>query len=266
MSSRFAKAGDTIERLVENSFKAIDDGAYDLKRSASHDAISVKKAIFACKHAPLITEVKFSSPSRGKIREVGTPAEIAIAMEEAGATALSVLTQPYMFDGSLGNLLAVRKAVSIPLLMKDIVVSEVQIDAAKQAGADCILLIKAVFDRDLAEASIEKLHQYALNKELNVLIEAHSEDEYAECLAANYHLVGINNRNLADLKIDIANTERLIKKLGKGKSAVISESGIAKPADIQYLRSAGADAFLVGTSIMETDDIGTKVRELYNAL
>lgn len=264
--SRFANAGDTLKQLAENSFRAIDDGAYDIKRSINHDAIRVRKAILACKHAPLITEVKFSSPSRGKIREVGTPAEIAMAMEEAGATALSILTQPYMFDGSLGNLLAVRKAVSIPLLMKDIIVSEVQIDAAKQAGADCVLLIKAVFDRDLAESGIEKLHEHALKRGLNVLVEAHSEGEYADCLAAKYELVGINNRNLSDLKIDIANTERLIKKLGKGKSIVISESGISKPADIQYLRNAGADAFLVGTSIMETDDIGGKVRELYNSL
>ncbi|MEO9364053.1 MAG: indole-3-glycerol-phosphate synthase, partial [Nitrososphaera sp.] len=160
----------------------------------------------------------------------------------------------------------VRRAVSIPLLMKDIIVSEVQIDAAKQAGADCILLIKAVFDRDLAESGIEKLYEHALKRELNVLVEAHSEQEYADCLSANYELVGINNRNLSDLKVDIANTARLIKKFGKGKSAVISESGISKPADIQYLRSAGADAFLVGTSIMETDDVGTKVRELYNTL
>lgn len=264
--SRFAKEGDTLERLVENSFKAIDEGAYEMKRSASHDPLSVKKAILACPHAPLITEVKFSSPSRGQIRAFGTPSEIAIAMQDAGAVALSVLTQPYMFDGSLGNLLAVRKAVSIPLLMKDIVVSEVQIDAARQTGADCILLIKAVFDRDLAESGIEKLYEYATKKELNVLVEAHTEQEYAGCLASNYELVGINNRNLSDLKVDIRNTERLIKSRGKGKSVIISESGISKPADIQYLKSAGADAFLVGTSIMETDDIGAKVRQLYSAL
>jgi indole-3-glycerol phosphate synthase len=266
MNSRFVKSGDTIERLVENSFRAIDDGVYDLKRSVSHDALSIKKAIIDCKHAPLITEVKFSSPSRGNIRTFGTPAEIAIVMETEGATALSVLTQPYMFDGSPGNLLAVRKAVSIPLLMKDIIVSDVQIDAAKGAGADCILLIKAVFDRDLAEASMEKLEEYARKKELNVLVEAHTEQEYADCISAHYELVGINNRNLADLKVDITNTERLIKKYGKGKSMVISESGISKPADIQYLHSIGADAFLVGTSIMETDDVGAKVRELYHAL
>ncbi|HEY7508035.1 MAG TPA: indole-3-glycerol-phosphate synthase [Nitrososphaera sp.] len=264
--SRFAKEGDTLERLVENSFKAIDDGAYEMKRSASHDPLNVRKAILACPHASLITEVKFSSPSRGQIRTFGTPAEIAMAMEEAGAVALSVLTQPYMFDGSLGNLLAVRKAVSIPLLMKDIVVSEVQIDAARQAGADCILLIKAVFDRDLAESGIEKLHEYAAKKGLNVLVEAHGEQEYADCLSANYELVGINNRNLSDLKVDINNTERLIKNRGKGKSLIISESGISKPADIQFLRSVGVDAFLVGTSIMEADDVGAKVRELYSAL
>jgi indole-3-glycerol phosphate synthase len=264
--SRFAKEGDTLERLVENSFKAIDDGIYEMKCSASHDPLSVKKAILSCPHAPLITEVKFSSPSRGQIRTFGTPAEIAMAMEEAGAVALSVLTQPYMFDGSLGNLLAVRKAVSIPLLMKDIVVSEVQIDAARQAGADCILLIKAVFDRDLAESGIERLLEYAAKKELNVLVEAHSETEYADCLASNYELVGINNRNLSDLKVDIKNTERLIKSRGKGRSVIISESGISKPSDIQYLRGVGADAFLVGTSIMETDDVGAKVRKLYLAL
>src|SRR5574341_898772 len=264
--SRFAKAGDTIEQLVENSFTAIDDGVYDLEREVSHDAINLRKAILACTHAPLITEVKFSSPSRGQIRTFGTPAEIALAMEESGATGLSVLTQPYMFDGSVQNLLAIRKAVAIPLLMKDIVVSDVQVDAAKKAGADCVLLIKVVFDRNLAEVDIDRLYNRATKKGLQVLVEAHSGHEYADCLKARYELVGINNRNLSDLAVDIANTERLIKKHGKGASVIISESGISKPTDIQYLKKAGADAFLVGTSIMETGDIGAKVAELYNAL
>ena len=264
--SRFAKTGDTLELLVENSFKAIDDGAYDLKRSVTHDTLSLKKAIFSCPHAPVITEVKFSSPSRGQIRGFGTPSEIALAMAESGATALSVLTQPYLFDGSMSNLYAIRKAVSIPLLMKDITVSEVQIDAARQAGADCILLIKAVFDRNLAESSIDKLFDYATKKELHVIVEAHSDTEYTESLATGYEFVGINNRNLADLKVDIANTERLVRKHGKGKSVIISESGISKPADIQFLSKAGADAFLIGTSIMETGDIGAKVAELCNSL
>lgn len=269
--SKFAAAsadGDMLQKLVDNSFKAIDEGAYDLKREVTHDAMSLKKAILGCPHAPLITEVKFSSPSRGQIRNFGTPAEIGIAMAEAGAVALSVLTQPYLFEGSVGNLLAVRKAVAVPLLMKDITVSEVQIDAAKRAGADCVLLIKAVFDRGLAESAIDKLHDYAARKGLQVLVETHTDQEYTESLEAGYDLVGINNRNLADLKVDIATTERLIKRYGKGRKGtlVISESGISSPADIQYLRRAGADAFLVGTSIMETGDIGAKVAELYRAL
>jgi indole-3-glycerol phosphate synthase len=264
--SRFAGAGDAIDRLVENSFKAIDKGAYNVKRTVTHDPVSLKKAIFACHHAPLITEVKFSSPSRGQIRDFGTPSEIAMAMVEAGAVGLSVLTQPYLFDGSIQNLIAIRKAVAAPLLMKDITVSEVQIDAARQAGADCVLLIKAVFDRDLAEASMEKLFDYAEKKGLQVIVESHTEKEYSESLRAGYELVGVNNRNLADLKVDITTTERLLQKHGKGRSVIISESGISTPADIQYLKRAGADAFLVGTSVMETGDIGAKVSELFHSL
>lgn len=264
--SRFVKSSDTLEKLVENSFKAIDDGIYDVNREISHDAVSMKKTILSCLHAPLITEVKFSSPSHGQIRNFGTPAEIALAMEEAGATALSVLTQPYLFDGSMQNLLAIRKAVAIPLLMKDIIVSDVQVDAAKKSGADCILLIKAVFDRNLAESGIDDLYDRAVKKGLQVLVEAHTSREYCECINEPYELVGINNRNLSDLAVDITNTERLIKEHGKRSSIIVSESGIYKAADIRYLRQVGADAFLVGTSIMEAGDIGAKVAELYHAL
>jgi indole-3-glycerol phosphate synthase len=265
--SKFVRTDFSIKRLVDNSFKAIDEGAYDTVQSFTHDAISIRKAVTSCPRAPLITEVKFSSPSQGKIRnKTSSPTEIAATMVDAGAVGLSVLTQPYLFDGSVEYLAAVRKAVGVPLLMKDITVSTVQIDAGKKAGADCILLIKTVFDKDLAEESMEKLAEYAAKKGLQVLVEVHTEQEFAEVLKARHGLVGINNRNLDNLQVDISNTEQLIKKHGKGKSMIISESGISKPADIQYLRKAGADAFLVGTSIMETGDVAGKVAELYNAL
>lgn len=264
--SRFVRTDFSIKRLVDNSFKAIDDGAYDTNASLTHDAISIRKAVSSCLHAPLITEVKFASPSQGKIRSKTSPTEIATTMVKAGATGLSVLTQPYLFDGSIEYLVAIRKSVNVPLLMKDIAVSTVQIDAGKKAGADCILLIKTVFDKDLAEESMEKLAEYATKKGLQVLVEVHTEEEFVEVLRGKYGLVGINNRNLDNLHVDITNTERLLKKHGKGKSLIISESGISKPADIQYLRKAGADAFLVGTSIMETGDVGAKVAELYNSL
>jgi len=264
--SKFVRKDFNLKRLVDNSFKAIDEGAYDTSHSFSHDAISIRKAVASCPHAPLITEVKFSSPSQGKIRNNASPEHIATSMVGAGAIGLSVLTQPYLFNGSIDYLGAIRKSVSVPLLMKDITVSAIQIDAGKKAGADCILLIKTVFDQNLAEESLEKLAEHATKKGLQVIIEVHTEREFAEVLKARHNLVGINNRNLDDLKVDIANTERLLKKHVKGKSLIISESGISTPEDIQYLKSAGADAFLVGTSIMETGDIGTKVAELYNAL
>jgi indole-3-glycerol phosphate synthase len=264
--SKFVRTDFSIKRLVDNSFKAIDEGAYETSHSFTHDAISIRKAVMSCPHAPLITEVKFSSPSQGKIRSKSSPAEIAATMVGTGAVGLSVLTQPYLFEGSIEYLATIRKSVSVPLLMKDITVSTVQIDAGKKAGADCILLIKAVFDRDLAEGSMEKLAEYAAKKGLQVLVEVHTEQEFAEVLKAMHTLIGINNRNLDNLQVDIANTERLLKRHGKGKCLIISESGISKPEDIRYLRNAGADAFLVGTSIMETSDVGAKVAELYNAL
>ena len=264
--SKFVRTDLGIKRLVDNSFKAIDEGAYETTHSFTHDAISIKKAITLCPHSPLITEMKFSSPSQGKIRNKAPPAEIATTMIESGAIGLSVLTQPYLFDGSIEYLATIRKAVSVPLLMKDITVSTVQIDAAKKAGADCILLIKTVFDQNLAEESMEKLAEYAKKKGLQVLVEVHTEQEFGEVIKAKYSLVGINNRNLDNLKVDIANTERLLKKCAKGKSLIVSESGISKPSDIQYLKKVGADAFLVGTSIMETGDIGAQVAQLYNSL
>jgi indole-3-glycerol phosphate synthase len=265
--TKFASTDFSLKRLADNSFKAINQGAYATKHSSiTHDVISLRKAIASCPRAPLITEIKFSSPSQGKIRSKTQPAEIAKTMAGSGAIGISVLTQPYFFNGSIEYFVAIRKAVmSIPLLMKDITVSTVQIDAGKQVGADCILLIKSVFDRNLAEDSMEKLAEYTKKKGLQVLVEVHTEQEFVEVLKAKYDLVGINNRNLDNLQVDITNTEKLLKRQSKGSSVIISESGISKPADIQYLRRAGADAFLVGTSIMQTRDIGGKIAELYNA-
>lgn len=264
--SKFFQPERTLRRLAENSFRAIEDGAYETEHSFSHEALSLKKAILACPHAPLISEVKFSSPSRGKIRSRESPLEIAETMTRSGASALSVLTQPYLFEGSIEYLAAIRKRVNIPILMKDIIVSRVQVDAGRRVGADCILLIKSVFDQDLAEESMDSLNEYANKAGLNVLVEAHTEPEFKDALNFRHDLIGINNRDLETLKVDITTTEKLISRYGKGKSIIITESGISAASDIQYLRRVGADAFLVGTSIMETRDIASKVKELYGAL
>lgn len=265
--AEFVRTNFSLKRLVDSSYKAIDQGVYETKQLSPHGTISLREAITLCAHAPLVTEIKFSSPSQGKIRSKTEPAKIARTMVDSGAIGISVLTQPFLFDGSIEYLATIRKALPrIPVLMKDITVSTIQIDAGKNVGADCVLLIKSIFDNNLAEDGMEKLLEHARNRDLEVLVEVHTEQEFGEVLKAKYDLVGINNRNLDNLQVDITNTEKLLKRYNKGKSIIISESGISSPKDIQYLKRAGADAFLVGTSIMQTPDIGAKISELYYAL
>ncbi len=267
--SRFSRAGSLgLKHLADNSYKAIDEGVYDrAKYDLTHNAMDIRKAIYSCPHAPLITEVKFASPSAGQIyKDAARPQDIGKSMVSSGAVALSVLTQPHLFNGSPDNLAAIRRAVDVPLLMKDIVVSEVQIDSAKQCGADCVLLIMAVFDQDLAEGSLDRFIDYSRRKGLQVLLEVHKNAEFLDVSRYKVELVGINNRNLDTMKIDIAITENLLKEYGKGKNTIVSESGIKTPDDIRYLRQAGADAFLIGTGIMESADIAAKVQELYHSI
>jgi indole-3-glycerol phosphate synthase len=150
--------------------------------------------------------------------------------------------------------------------MKDILVSEVQIDAAKSLGADYILLIKTVFDQHLAEGSLERFADYANKKGVNVIFEVHTESEFKEILKLNKNLhaiIGINNRNLETLEVDARNAEVLLNNTPKGDNIVVAESGIAKSDDIIRLRNAGADAFLVGTSVMEADTVAAKLQDLF---
>lgn len=272
--SKFVRPEFNLKTLTDNSYRSIEEGAYNTENYNldKHDPISLKKRIITCTHAPLIAEIKFASPSKGRIIDNNKIdiIELASTLVTSGSIGLSVVTQPYQFYGSIKYLAMIRKAVNVPLLMKDVIVSEIQIDAAKRIGSDCILLIKSVFDQDLAESSIEKLVEYASKKALQVIIEVHSEKEFEEVLnlSESYrnNLVGINNRNLNDLKVDIHTTERLLRNHDKAKNIVISESGIYTAREIQFLKKAGADAFLIGTSIMESDDIASTVRKFYLSL
>lgn len=270
--SKFFRANANLKILADKSFKSIEEGAYDIDKydQRSHECINIGKSILRCPNVPLITEVKLSSPSKGRLNRAETNIDIvsiACTMVNAGSTALSVLTQPYFFSGSIQHLAAVRDKVQTPILMKDIIVSDIQIQCARKVGADCILLIQSIFDGNLAEGSIDKLSDFAKKQGLNVLVEVHSEDEFKEVIASRqkYDLIGINNRDLNTFEIDIKTTERLLSKYDKGKHIVVSESGISSPEEIQLLKRAGADAFLVGTSIIESPNIDSKIRELYYA-
>jgi indole-3-glycerol phosphate synthase len=271
-ASRFSRSSYSLKVLADNSYRSISEGRYDVEKEyqLSHEPLSIRKSILRCSHAPLITEVKLSSPTEGDLSASLDETNIASAAQEMadnGAVALSVLTQPHLFSGSIKHLSAIRKCVSVPILMKDVIVSEVQIQSAKKIGADCILLIKSVFDSDLAEGSMEKFSAQARAKGLSTLVEVHSENEFKEVLeeSANYDLIGINNRDLNTLEVDLDVTRRLLEKYDKGKNIIVSESGIKLPNQIVFLKEAGADAFLIGTGIIKSGNISSKVRELYQS-
>lgn len=269
---RFQHHDSFLYRLADNSYRALDDGAYDLNTSdiKSHDILDLRKRIISCPYVPIIGEIKYSSPSHGVLLdEKFSPSYLAETMTESGAIAISVLTQPYEFHGSIHHISAIRHKINAPILMKDIVVSDVQINTARKIGADSILFIKSVFDNNLAEGDLENYLDYANRIGLKAVVEVHTEMEFAEALKlveGSNNILGINNRNLETLEVDTSVTTEILKKQSKGKSVVISESGISDSQIIRELRKVGADGFLVGTSLVQSSDIGHKLGELTQAL
>ncbi len=205
----------------------------------------------------VIAELKRRSPSEGEIRPDFDPLAIARAYQAGGAAALSVLTDERYFGGSLAVLEAVRAVTALPLLRKDFVIDAYQIDEARVAGADAVLLIVAA----LAPAALARLFEYARALSLDVLVEVHDEAELDVAKGIGADLIGINNRDLKSLFTDLAVTERLAKRVPQG-ALVVAESGISGPADVARLARAGARAFLVGTSLMREADPGLALRRL----
>ena len=254
----------TLRKLVENSHKAISDGIYEITESLQKSPFDLLASIKSNNHASLITEVKFASPSLGQIRQHSDPVEIAKDMVQGGALALSVLTQPHMFNGSPEYFMEIRKQLKVPMLMKDIIVDKIQIDAAKKIGADYMLLIQSLFDSGHLK-EIDEFIGYGHKNGLKVLVEVHTKEEFENSLKTSADIVGINNRNLDTLEIDINTTKKLLDGHAKNR-LIISESGIESPQDILFLKSCGADAFLVGSSIMKSSNIEENVRKLVYAI
>lgn len=190
---------------------------------------------------PVIAEIKPTSPTASGHRRAD-PAALAESMVAGGACALSVLTEPDHFGGSPAALRAVRRAVDVPVLRKDFVLREAQLDAV---AADVVLLIARFLSDDLAE-----LVDAARARGFQVLVETHTRDEVERALAAGASIVGINNRDLAALEVDLATTERVAPAV-PGSVTLVAESGVASAADARRLRTAGADALLVGSAIMD---------------
>jgi indole-3-glycerol phosphate synthase len=205
----------------------------------------------------LIAECKRRSPSRGVIRADYDAVAIARGYAAAGAAAISVLTEPTFFDGSLHDLEAVCAAVDVPVLRKDFIVAEYQLLEARAAGADAVLLIVAA----LSPRDLRSLAGRAMALGLDVLVEVHDADELQRALDAGAQIVGVNNRNLRTLEVDLHASVELIAGMHAGVLAV-SESGIAGAHDLRRLRGLGYQAFLIGERLMTASDPGSALEGL----
>jgi len=205
----------------------------------------------------VIAECKRRSPSRGVLAPDYEPVAIARHYESGGAAAISVLTEPTFFDGSLEHLAAVRAAVNIPLLRKDFIVDEYQLFEARAAGADAILLIVAALDRRV----LQRLQERAWELGLAALVEVHDEEELDRAVDSGARLIGVNNRNLRTLSVDVEASHRLASRI-PAQTVAVSESGLQSRADLEKLAAAGYRAFLIGERFMTDGNPAAAIRAL----
>ncbi len=232
-------------------------------KARAYDAAPLRDFNAAIRRPPgerirLIAELKKASPSRGLIREDLRVEEIARIYAGYGASAISVLTEEEYFKGDIEFIHRVKDVASLPVIRKDFIFDEYQLYESRAYGADAILLIAAILSRSQAE----ELFQMAVELGLSVLFEVHHWKELDTALLIDVPIIGINNRNLKTLEIDLNITTELLKDIPQGK-IIVSESGIERREDVEFFEARGVDALLVGTALMKSDDIGRKIEELF---
>ena len=226
----------------------------------ARDASPVRDFVAAlrARRPAVIAEIKKASPSRGVLREQFDPAAIARSYEKAGAACLSVLTDREFFQGSPEHLAAARAACALPVLRKDFVIDPYQVFESRALGADCILLIAAC----LSSAEMSDLERRAMDLGMAVLVEVHDGQELESAARLKTPLIGINNRNLRTFETRLETTLELLSHVPRGR-IVVTESGILAGADVQRMRAAGVETFLVGEAFMRASDPGAALRELF---
>ena len=229
----------------------------DRKLPATRD---FKAAISAPRQVSLIAEIKFASPSAGSIRPKADPIPIGRIYQDAGASAISLLTDKRFFQGNLNDLPRLKKAVSLPILRKDFIIDSVQVREAFIYGADAILLIARI----LSQAQLTELSFASRELGLACLTEVHDEDDLEMAIKAGAEIIGINNRDLDTFTVDIKTTYRLASLVPDDR-VLVSESGIQNGDDVRALIDKGIQAVLVGSSLMQSDDLAGKTAALVKA-
>ena len=227
-------------------------------RVLTRDFVGAMRAKIAAGLPAVIAEVKKASPSKGILRPDFIPADIAQSYAEHGAACLSVLTDQQFFQGSIDYLKQARASCDLPVLRKDFMVDPYQVYEARAMGADCILLIAACLD----DAQMQSLEALAMSLDMAVLVEVHDGAELQRALKLKTPLLGINNRNLKTFDVSLDTTLGLIKDVPAGH-LLVTESGISTVADVQRMRAAGVQAFLVGEVFMRADEPGQALAELF---
>lgn len=246
------KRQEVARRSIETPVEQLRD-AIDASRTRPRDFRNALRA----EGISLIAEVKRASPSRGALIENVDSVELGAVYEEGGARAISVLTDEKFFKGSLDDLTWVHQGVSLPCLRKDFVIDEYQVYEARAAQADAILLIVRILSDQQARDYLDLVRSLGMA----ALVEAHNEAEIERALEIGAHIIGINNRDLDTLDVDI-NTTIQLKKLVPGGHVLVSESGIHARDHVRMLEDGGIDAILVGEALVTSDDIQAKIREL----
>lgn len=251
--------GKTKERLIESKKnKSLDEIKEEVQKLEITDDFPFKKALSE-DEISIIAEVKRASPSKGLIAEDFDYLTIAKEYEEAGASAISVLTEPYFFKGSNDYLKEISQCVSIPILRKDFVIDEYMIWEAKALGASAVLLIVSI----LSIVELKKFLDLAHDLGLSAIVETHDGDEIRTALNVGAEIIGVNNRDLTDFTVNIENSISL-RRCVSGDVVFISESGIKTPEDVRKLKENDVNAVLIGETLMKSEDKKSMISELKN--